>query len=106
MKDLLCRIRDLLAIKGKDGKYVMEAKEVAAHLGVHTNAVYQSRKSEANPDRLDKVAAVDKAREMIDGVLSGGGIDLGSVGSHNEVIARYLIDGSRYKVTIEEVEND
>jgi len=57
------RLRELVSIKNKDGKYVLKASEVANINKKHINTVYDSRKVD---NKLDKLAIFEKIKVELD----------------------------------------
>lgn len=99
-------ISDMLRVKVGD-KYVKSAKEVAQYHGVHTNAVYQSRKSKKDPDKLDKLMLFDEVSKA--GICEGdsyeheiGLVVRGSKGVILEAMEKAMTEDKKYLVVFTE----
>lgn len=95
---------DMLKVK-KNGKYVKTAKEVAGYHGVHVNAVYQSRKSKKNPDRLDKLMLFDEASNIANYGSDDGLTMRGSKEGLLDFMAKAMEDGKNYLIVFTEEES-
>ena len=60
---MLEEIKQLLSIKDKNDKYVIDADEVANITGKHRESVYASRKKDC---KLDKLAIFEKIKEIVE----------------------------------------
>lgn len=94
-------LSDMLRVKVGD-KYVKSAKEVADYHGVHVNAVYQSRKNEGSPDKLDKLMLFDEASRI---ASCGNDVGLTLRGSKEgllDSLGKVMDDGKKYLIVFTE----
>lgn len=92
-------LKRLLNIKDADGKFVLDADEVARITGKNRNAVYMSRKGDC---KLDKLAIFEKVKGFVDEGDAGA---LRVTGSKDDVVKAIdvLAGGEKYTMTIRKV---
>ena len=96
----MAELKKLLAIKDADGKFVLEADEVAKITGKKRNAVYESRKNDC---KLDKLAIFEKVKEIIETDEQNKTVLAGDKNGILNGLDGVLEDGKRYTIEIREV---
>lgn len=97
---MLEEIKQLLSIKDKSDKYVIDADEVAQITGKHRESVYASRKKDC---KLDKLAIFEKIKELVEKVSCK---ETKIAGDRNGVLNSLdgmLKENTRYEISIIEV---
>lgn len=97
---MLEEIRQLLSIKDKNDKYVIDADEVANITGKHRESVYASRKKDC---KLDKLAVFEKIKEIVEKASFKEAKLAGDKGGILNGLDGMLKESTRYEISIVEI---